>query len=376
MTVSAWAIVKQNRARVAIGAAVAIAAVAILAAVASAVLRFKRDFIDWPTHPLEPLVAPGSQALSDAHSTIIRAASESVKSTVMAALKDSPQSASLIGADPQQLLFAARGRPAAAPSPPIQVLRPFNPKNPSNYFGVVKITRARSATLHVESDGYFEIGVYTQPDWTPVFSRVGSAETPLDWLAKSGVGAGRGFAVVVFAASQDAKGHLEICANRNRPKPAESASPRRFDPDLAHSREEGIASTIDFIAPRGTSEILRIHAAPAFVWPAPVLTRVETVYAVIPDNAVAVYAVVPAFGFVVEGEKDHLAAVVHENNGAVVHRAVARPTSDGLRVVCLTAVYPNVAPETTSRGLTPKTSIYVYGVVSSSATPRIDVVED
>lgn len=356
----------------------------------NAYASFRSKYVDWPRYELKPLVTPHAHALGAAHTAILETASVSVKSSLMAALKDThgPSDNEI---EARRLVAAAHGRSHGAP--PLKVFRPFNEQKPSNYFGTVSITRSKSATLHVTSAGYFEVVIYSQPDWKPVFAEANIAETPLDFLAKlapaTDAATKGAYAVTIFSTSDDTRGHLLFGENRERPRPAERAVRRQFDPKLTVMREEGIASTVDFVAPRGTSELLRVHASASHVWPPPVLTRVETVYAVVPENAVAVYVTIPAFGFVVEGEREHLASVVHENNGTIVYRAVAQPPflaggggavesrrDTALRVVSITTVYPCVSPEVSSEDLHPKTCVYVYGPSSTvPSRPRVEVLE-
>jgi len=383
----------------------ALAAVACTAAVMSAYVglrRLKRRYVDWPRHELQPLVTPpGPMTPAEAHETLLKNALRSVRVAVDAAQRDAPPArAGDFGETQRRLLAAARGRGPGAP--PLHALRPFNKSAPSNYYGVVSVSKHESATLRVASLSYFEVVIYSQPDWRAVFAEVNITETPLDFLPRGT------YAVVVFSAGEPAKGSLEMCENRNRARPPEGAR-RQFDPRTSEAREEGVASTVAFAAPAGTTELLRIHSSPVHIWPAPVLTRVETVYAVVPESAVAVYVVAPAFGHIVEGEREHLAGVVHENNGAIVYRAVAQPPSlsgaesphagdgpdaagvfarlftnapspaapkraaglpeDGLRVVSLTAVYPNICPSTDARDLHPKLAVFVYAPETRASAP-------
>lgn len=394
---------KKSRIVILCAAGVATGILAISAYIA--IRRFKRRYVDWPRHELRPLVTPQSMSVAEAHATLMQNALKSVQLAVGAAQRDAAPSGAVDFLKTQQrLLVAAYGRNPGAAAP-LRVLRPFDERAPANYYGVVTISKRESATLHVhaggnaDSDGvsspsYFEVVIYSQPDWLAVFSEVNISETPLDFLPKGS------YAVAVFCAGNGTKGALEICENRGRPRPAERASRRSFSAQATEARSEGLASTVALVAPTGTTEILRVHSSPVRQWPPPVLSRIETVYAVVPKTAVAVYASVPAFGFVVDGEREHLQSVAHENNGAIIYRAIAQPPTlaggwgatrekaddgdreravleeEGLRVVSLTVVYPNICPLVASNDLHPKLTVFVFAPeVRPSARASYHVTE-
>lgn len=250
-----------------------------------------------------------------------------------------------------------------AHTPPLVMARPYNPESPGDYFGVVKITPIRSATLNVSTNGdYHEVVIYSYPDWAPVFSEININEVPFDFL-KPGT-----YAVVVFSITP-VKGELAICRNASRPRPSVRAH-RTYGAKAIELREDAVSEAIAISAPSGCIEVMRATSSPTFVWPRSVFTRVETVFAVVPEDATAIFFAIPSFGYIVEGGSEHLGAIIHERVGMAIYRAIAQPPSlaGGLiggidstsRVISITAVFPNVEVEEGSGNGVPKMSLHIY----------------
>lgn len=266
------------------------------------------------------------------------------------------------------------GRGAFA-SPPILMSRPYNTNAPGDYYGVVRITSNISATLSVSSQGdYYEVVIYSYPDWTPVFSEVNITEIPFDFL-EAGT-----YTVVVFSISP-VKGEISMCKNTSRPKPFARAH-RLCSEKVASLREDAITEAVSLLAPQDSIEIVRATSSPTYVWPSTVHTKIETVFTIVPDDATAIFVTVPSFGYIVEGGNEHLASIVHERAGVAIYRAVAQPPSisggrlvegsmddSECRVISITAIFPNIEPESAKTGL-PKLGVHVYARRDRVVTQR------
>jgi hypothetical protein len=245
---------------------------------------------------------------------------------------------------------------------PLIMTRPFDKTNASDYYGVVEVSRTKSATLSITSPpSYFEVVVYEYPSWDVAFAETNLSELPFDFLPEGN------YATVVFSVEDGIRGELTKCANSGR-KPPPARSHRSSTPSIAAARDDAIASAVAGLSSRGTNEVLRVKSSPSVIWPLPVFTRVETLYVPVPRSAVNVYVSIPSYGYVIEGRDAHLGSIIHETNYAAIYRAIPQnPATINMgtevhannRVVSLTVVYPDIDP-TNAESASPSTCLFAF----------------
>lgn len=235
---------------------------------------------------------------------------------------------------------------------PLLLSRPFNKESPGDYYGTVKITKKQSAKLTVSSNHYFEVVIYTYPGWKVVYAETNINEIPFDFLDEGT------YSVVVFSVDSII-GELEITKNTNRLKP-----PSRFhritSSEVAEKRDETLSHVVDSLSPKGTVRAIHITSSPFTVWPGAVYTRVETLYAVVPEETVAIFATFPSYGMIVDGVDDHLGSLAHEGNSSAVYRIISKQHESGnYRYVSMTIVYPDISPDSPIP-ISPTCSLFIY----------------
>lgn len=195
--------------------------------------------------------------------------------------------------------------------------RPYNEEAPEDYYGAFNITVSKSVTLILDSTPeYYEVVVYSFPDWKIMYSETNTPVIPMDFLP---VGT---YAVIIFTVDDSipTNGYLEICRNTNREKPRSKAH-RQITKELNSERIKSIERTVKSLSPKDSNECISISSSPCFVWPGTVFTRIETISNIpVPEDTLSIFAVFPSYGYVVNGSEDYDMDVVHEGNSYAIYK--------------------------------------------------------
>ena len=189
-------------------------------------------------------------------------------------------------------------------------------------------------------------------------------EIPFDFLEEGT------YTVVVFSVDS-VIGELELTKNKNRLKP-----PARFhritSSEVAEKRDENLSRVIETLSPKGTVRAIQIGSSPFTVWPGPIYTKVETLYAVVPEETVAIFGTFPSYGMIVEGAEEHLGSLAHEGNSSAVYRIISKQHESGnYRFVSMAIVYPDISPESPVP-ISPLCSLFIYTSPSTVSTSKTE----
>jgi hypothetical protein len=257
----------------------------------------------------------------------------------------------------------------------VRMYRPFNLNNPGDFYGTIEITQTRSATLTISAAGDdFEVVIYSYPDWSTVYSNTNLHEVPFDFLPP-GL-----YTAIVFSTSASVviEGALDVCTTSRRKKPPEKAH-RKCAPYVTDLRDQAAAAAVEASAPSGTTETSRVVSYPAFLWPSPVHTKIEELFASIPAHTAATasfFIAVPAYGVIVSGFEDHFVEKIHEGNHTSIYSAVAKePTMPSVNsdvedensddeefvIISVIVAYPGMdGSATRAETISPTTTLFVY----------------
>lgn len=267
-----------------------------------------------------------------------------------------------------ELTVYNRVEKASIPDFPLLMIRS---NSATNVDGAFSLTNAMSGTLYISStSGVHEVVIYKYPSYEIAFAETNISEVCLNFL---GVGE---YICWVFSVSDSATANLKL-----HPRPLNISFTRPLPklhrdvlPAVAKIREDRILGAIKMFAPPHSDLILTVESQPSTIWPKPMYTRVESIFATIPDEATAIFLSVPSYGYVVNGALEHLGPIVHEIANCAIYRVVSKPiTAAGstdnadlfmaLRntkksVVSLRVVYPEISPSCLT--VSPMTKIFVF----------------
>jgi len=253
----------------------------------------------------------------------------------------------------------------------VNQFRPYNPEAPEDYYGVFTVSASKSATLVIDKGPeYFEVVVYSFPDWKVVYAETNVPLIHMDFLPHGD------YATVIFSIGDDSNtsGFLEISRNSKRDKPA-SKSHRMTSKNVAKTRNDCISRIAKSAAPADASEYMCVGSSPVFMWPGSIYTRVEQITVPVPTDSLGIIVAIPSYAYIVSGADEYLGNIVHEANSIVVYKASPKfsemtevhgddddfdVVSNGNNsTISLTVVYPDIDPES-PEPISPPTEAYVY----------------